>query len=248
MSSSIEKQFDTLQMEPSFKMIARRPRARKLAPALRERIDTLWAEEQEQLGGSLFDGKIFSAIEASSFELVGEFVSYKNFVACQRDPEIAEQLGIEAVAVTGITSLEGSGSILVGRRSRTCLQDRNCFELLPSGGIDADCCTGDEVFYQEQLYRELEEETNLGRDMVRGVKPYLLTFEKERRIWELCLHMVVAKDSESIICCRRKEHQELLWLSRRDVVPFLRMHRGAIVPLTELLLTLRPSAATRMGV
>lgn len=245
MACSVEEQFLTYQVNPEFSMRCQRGKVKELSSNQKERIETLWCQEREDLGSALYDGKIFSAIEVSEKELIGEFVSYKHFVACQRDPEIAEALQIQAVAVTGITNLEGCSSILVGRRSRRCLQDRNCYELLPSGGIEADCASGQRVCFKEQLYRELEEETSLGRDMVRTMVPFLLSFDKERQIWELSLHVTVGRDAEFHICGRPSEHQELLWLSRRDVNPFLQMHKGAIVPLTELLLRRRPTVGSR---
>lgn len=189
-----------------------------LSDDIESRIEVLWAEEEARLGKVLFNGSLFSATAITPTRLEGHFVPYKHFVAQMRDPSLADAVGIYAVAVTGVTRSADGSKILLGKRSETVLQYPGEYELVPSGGVDADSIQDGHVDFMEQLYRELEEEAGITKNQVLSSAPTKLVYDSKLRIWELCCDVVV--DASVALQARPEEHSELVWVPAEEAADF----------------------------
>jgi len=189
---------------------------RELDLTFQKQVEAIWENQ------GLFDGKILSALEVSDDGMVASFVPYSYFFAAERDAALKEALGIQAVAVTGMTRND-AGRWLLGQRSNDVTQYPLCWELAPSGGLDEASVKEGIVDFRGQLLRELHEET--GIDQVESISPKFLVQDQLCNMWELCLDVVVGGEPQ----CQSDEYQKLQWVDKGG------LPSGDFVPLTHLL-------------
>jgi hypothetical protein len=95
--------------------------------------DIVWVAERARRGDALHDGLIFSVSSISPDRITGRFVPYRWLVAQRRRPDLASQLRIRPLAVSGL--LRCRDGVVFGARSWESEQDPGCWELVPSGGV-----------------------------------------------------------------------------------------------------------------
>jgi len=108
----------------------------------------------------LYDGKLFCASRVDEVEgawrLKGEFLPYSAFHA-QRHGGL--ELGLFAVAVSGVVFGPAEKTVLCGKRSGNSASWKGAWELVPSGSVDG---TGNsDLDWKGQLVRELKEESGI---------------------------------------------------------------------------------------
>jgi 8-oxo-dGTP pyrophosphatase MutT (NUDIX family) len=105
------------------------------------------------------------------------------------------------LAVSGAVSVaDARGEVfLIGRRAPGVTQYPGWWELLPSGGLDAEAAADGSVDYQAQLQRELTEETGLTEDLVTSSCPLALIFDPGEKVVDLGVRMTLALDRESVM-------------------------------------------------
>ncbi len=145
----------------------------------------------------LFDGLIFSAIEVTSERIIGRWINYRYALMVYRRPHLAEELGINPVAVSGITLAEGY--VLVAKRAAYVAQYAGHLEFVPSGGIDPKAVLGHSIDYREALLLELEEETGIDRQKVRSIEPTALIFDPLTGSWEVVLEMQLSLETDALM-------------------------------------------------
>lgn len=127
-----------------------------------ERVEVIWQAERTRRGDALFDGGLVSIAGPIGPVMAGWLAPYRWFLAQRRDPTLAAVLEVRPLAVTGILSL--AAGVAIGRRAGHLEQDAGLWELVPSGGVDAQAITpGGMVDPGEALLRELAEEIGIDR-------------------------------------------------------------------------------------
>ena len=133
-------------------------------------IDLVWEAERARRGDALHDGLIFSVSSISPHRIFGHFVPYRWLVAQRRRPDLAIQLGIRPLAVSGL--LRCRDGVIFGARNRDSEQDPGCWELVPSGGVGpATNRPNGTLAPERQVIEELAEEVGLGPAQVAGIGP-----------------------------------------------------------------------------
>jgi len=203
----------------------------QISSVLQYEVDQLWMEEVHN-NPYLFDGMILSALEVGVQGLVGRWVNYRYALTAYRRPDLANELGINPVAVNGYTVV--GKRVLLARRACYVAQYPGAWELAPSGGIDPRVASGDEIDYRAALLHELEEETGVVRSKVLSIEPYLLLFDPLTAAWEMVLQVVLPTDfSEQL---GSDEYQEFRWVEKEALKAFVESHRDKVVPLTQMIL------------
>lgn len=115
-------------------------------------------------GNELFNGKILDCISCDRCLVRARVVDYKYWFAQRRIKELAEVIGIKPIAVSGMLCL--GNEVVVGKRSVSVCQCPSMWELMPSGGVDANFSCNSRELIKNQVYIELEEELGIARDFV----------------------------------------------------------------------------------
>ncbi|HVJ32212.1 MAG TPA: UDP-2,4-diacetamido-2,4,6-trideoxy-beta-L-altropyranose hydrolase [Terriglobia bacterium] len=124
------------------------------------RIDAIWRDEQQKRPQGLFDGRILSLARMDGDRLICQSRPYRDFLAQQREPELAAILKVRPVAVAGL--LECAEGLVFGRRGRDVTESAGKWELVPSGGVDGGLIEqGGSRLLHRQLRIELEEEVGI---------------------------------------------------------------------------------------
>src|SRR3990167_3983338 len=131
-----------------------------LSASLENEIEHLWIAEQNRRGKAIFNGSIMSATNVSCSGIEGCIVEYRYLIAQKANPDLFDTLRVRPVAVSGL--LECADGLVFGRRANAMTQDAGLWELVPSGGIDANHLTlPARVDFSSQLLQELHEELGL---------------------------------------------------------------------------------------
>jgi hypothetical protein len=122
-------------------------------PAVRTRVDEIWAEEKKKRGNRLTNGTVYSLFDHRAACLRIQPAEYRHVLARRRAPELADAgLGIRPLAVTGV--LVCADGLVLGRRSNHVCSDTGLWESAPAGGLSRPDAVG-------QLLEELREEVGL---------------------------------------------------------------------------------------
>jgi hypothetical protein len=155
-----------------------------LDPLIEHRVDEQWAKALIERPG-LVDGLLFSVDEVTDEGFRGSFVPYRRVVASLADRELALELGVAPLAVTGRT-VSSDGCAMLGVRSAWSTQEPGQLEFVPSGGVDEQARTGsDRVDPALTLGQELLEELGVERASVRVVVPRVLAIDETTRVHDL---------------------------------------------------------------
>lgn len=158
------------------------------------RVDSLW---NDLMVGSKkltsFDGDILCVLSLSGSEILCGIAKYRYYYAQSVDRAVGD-LGLEALAVSGLTFV--NGSVLVARRPANVLQYPGFLELVPSGAVDTSFVFGNrQECLSQQIIRELHEE--IGPLEVKSVEPKLLVRDRVSRVLDVVLELQVNEFKKS---------------------------------------------------
>lgn len=209
--------------------------ASSLSAAVQARVESIWQRES-QCNPHLFNGRLLSLLAYDAQCLTGVFVDYKYYLAQLREPELADVLGIEPVCVSALTRTESA--VLIGKRSPTVVQYPAYYELVPSGGLDADSMKGkDEIDIGALALRELVEEGGIDSRMVVSLHPKALVKDAKDKSLEIFVEIVLADEAAHIACQPAShEHTELRWVDKYSLAAFVQQHKEEWQPLSLLLI------------
>ena len=129
------------------------------APEVERAVATAWQAERARRP-TLFDGTLFSVDRFSAARIAGRFVPYRYLVGQRARPELFESLRVRPLAVSGV--LACADGIVFGRRAAGLTDDSGMWELVPSGGVDAQAAdSSGRVDLRRQIMVELAEEVGL---------------------------------------------------------------------------------------
>lgn len=175
------------------------------------RIDELWAKKEH----AVYEAPIVCLARYSPTYLIGEFVDYSAWYACQKDHELRKTLDIHPLAVTGRTMWREK--ILVGKRASSLPSMRGRMECCPSGSVDRSCILNDgRADLSEAICLELFQEAGIARSCVQSVSMKDLYLSTEDGVFDIHLDVVLNPDCDlSSLAFSRQEYEEMFWVERR---------------------------------
>jgi len=140
-----------------------------LDDALDAEVERLWETAQARLGGTLFNGRVFSTDSIRTNLLTGHWTEYRRVVAQLERPELFDQLALRPTATGGV--LLCADGVVFGRRPRHAIYQGNLWQLPPAGSLDPSAARADgSVDALAQIFTELEEEMGLTRDAIASTR------------------------------------------------------------------------------
>lgn len=188
-------------------------------------IERIWEEEMQRRKGSLFNGRLFSAIDVNSERLLGRFIPYKLYLASIRNPDLQQILKIYPVSITGRTLYHEK--ILIGKRSIHVTQYPGFYELIPSGGVDDQSIENGKINLKLQYRIELEEEAGILQDNISNIE--IKTLEYDNNLYEICADIFLKKETD--VHFKSLEHDELHWIPLQNLRTFLDSHQNEVLPI-----------------
>jgi hypothetical protein len=189
------------------------PEAGPVLPGwLKREVNEIWQAERAWRGSALFDGPLFSVEEVYAKTVAGRFVEFRRYLAQERRPELFSELRIQPLAVTGL--LQNAKGLFFGYRSSAVALQPNCWELIPSGGVDRTTLTeSGQIDPAGQVIGELQEE--VGIDAAAVLPPRLVGFFEDslhhsfELVWELETPLDPAAILGSHAALTHPEHAEI---------------------------------------
>jgi hypothetical protein len=196
------------------------------------RVDEIWKKRDTKR--LLFDSPIISLVQYSSSSLIGEFVDFRLWYACCKDPELRPILDIHPISVTGLTTWRGM--VLVGKRSTTVSSYPGAMECCPSGSIDGSSVGVDgSIDLEKAILLELVDETGIRRDSVRSVRMKDLYLSTDMGVFDVLAEIELNPEIDQPLSQPRSaEYDELRWIQKDQVASIF--SEGPWVPLSHFLL------------
>jgi len=195
-----------------------------LPPSLEREVEEIWQAELAQRGSMLFNNPLFSLEEISPRTVAGRFIEFRLFLAQERRPELFSRLRVLPLAVTGL--LQSEEGLVLGYRSSAVALQPDCWELVPSGGIDRTRSKkAGEIDPYGQVLAELQEEVGLNAAAVGP--PRLLCFSEDldHHIFTLAWELKTPLDRAAIIRAHaalpHPEHAAITFVRWADLDGFL---------------------------
>jgi hypothetical protein len=210
-----------------------------LHPSIEQEVEEVWQAARERRGSALFNGSIFSLEEITPQAISGRYVEYRLYLAQELRPELFIKLRVQPLAVTGV--LQNSDGLFLGYRNSGVAVQPNCWELIPSGGVDSSTLMQDgRLCAAKQILTELQEEVGISGAVI--APPQLLYFTEDPRhhIFELIWELRTLLERDAILHAHstllRPEHSEIRCVPWVEVDSFLEQERAAVLPATRELL------------
>jgi hypothetical protein len=214
-----------------------------LSRSLQREVDEIWQTERAWRGSTLFDGPLFSVEEFFPPTVVGRFVAFRRYLAQERRPELFSELRIQPLSVTGL--LQNAEGLFFGYRSSAVALEPDCWELIPSGGVDRSTLTETgQIHPAGQILTELKEEVGINAAAV--VSPRLICFSEYplHHTFELVWELETALDRAAILSAHatlsHREHAEITLVRWADLEAFLARPDAVVQSSRHLLSHLSP--------
>jgi hypothetical protein len=195
-----------------------------LAPSLEQEVNEIWEAERACPGVALFNGALFSVEEFSTPTIAGRFVEFRRYLAQERRPELFSELRIQPLSVTGL--LQNAEGLFFGYRSSAVALEPDCWELIPSGGVDRTTLTETgQIHPAGQVLTELQEEVGINAAAVAS--PRLICFSEYpiHHTFELVWELETPLDRATILgahaALSHREHAEITFVRWADLEAFL---------------------------
>ncbi len=203
-----------------------------LHPSLEEEVEEVWQAERDRCGSTLFDGPLFSLEHISPHAISGRYVGYRLFLAQERRPELFSKLRVQPLAVTGV--LQNPDGLFFGYRNSAVAVQSDCWELIPSGGVDRSTLTqGGQLCPAKQVLTELWEELGITGAAVTPPKLLCFTEDPLHHIFELIWELQTLLDRDAVLRAHsallHPEHSKIRFVRWTDLEGFLAQGRDAIL-------------------
>lgn len=209
------------------------PSAPKPSAAIAATIDAIWAAEKRARGTKLYNGKVYSLVDQTSRLLTLVETDYRHFLAQRRALEIAGELKLRPVGVTGILTCRDG--VVLGRRAGHLASDAGLWEPAPAGSLDR-------LDPAAQLLEELAEELGLKSSQVTPPNVLGLVEDAESRVVDILYRLETALDAPAIEAARRAsgsdEYQEIAVVAPDGLAGFLAVRRAQTLPALAAMLRL----------
>jgi 8-oxo-dGTP pyrophosphatase MutT (NUDIX family) len=168
-----------------------------LSVALNIEIDRLWAAAQARMGGTLFNGRVFSADVIAVDLLAGHWTEFRRIVAQVDCPDLFAELDLRPVAVNGI--VHGPDGVVFGRRPAGAVYQPGQWQLPPAGSVDNGAARPDgAVDVLAAVLAELREELGLPPDAVCASQPLAIVEHAGSHVLDLGIALRTALTAAQI--------------------------------------------------
>lgn len=152
----------------------------EISPIRSKELDTFWVEQTTKRP-SLYNAPLLTLEFISKKSLVTTWRSYSEYLASR-----AEVIPnpIIPVGVSGVLSYKSK--LLIGRRSPEVTSYPEYLELVPSGGISGD---GKNIDFEEQLRRELREETKFTDHDIQSLHPLCFIYDSNDPCFDIVMQI-----------------------------------------------------------
>lgn len=193
-------------------------------PSIAEEVAKIWDEEKKIRGNSLYDGDIVSFSSVTGSIVSANIVRYRDYFAQSRDSKLFEYLRIQPLAVSGVTHFDGRFAI--GKRSCEVNQDKEKWELVPSGGIAFSIASQHpHDVIRAQILEEASEELGLTEPMISATFPFLMIEDTDSKVVDIGIDVQLSGTMEDILSAghnRSSEYSDILWLRAEELAQFCR--------------------------
>lgn len=173
-----------------------------LDPALEAEIDRIWAGAQEDMGGKLFNGRVFSADVITPRLICGHWTEFRRIVAQMRRNELYRVIGARPLAVGGV--IVGPDGVVFGRRPAGAIYQAGEWQLPPAGSVDPGALRDEGVVdVVGQLLTELTEELGLPAEAVRDATPLCIVEHGGSHVLDLGIAVRTELRAEEIHAAHR---------------------------------------------
>jgi hypothetical protein len=209
------------------------------SPEVEAAVEGIWQAEQARRGKALFDGKILSATAIEQDRILAGVARYRHLIAQRIRPDLFGAHRLRPLAVSGL--LECADGIVFGRRAPSVTQHPGCWELAPSGGIDADETHG-QADFRRQILQEMEEELGLSEVVVANVRPFALVDDSDSHVIDIGVVLACGLSGAAIQSAHRergtREYEQLRIVPFSEVAQFLSSQADRMVQVSVELLRL----------
>ena len=168
-----------------------------LPAALDAEVECLWQAAQAEMGGVLFNGRVFSADVITPRLVCGHWTEFRRVVAQMRRPDFFPLLGVRSLAVGGV--IVGPDGVVFGRRPAGAVYQPGEWQLPPAGSVDASAA-GPEgaVDVLRQFFAELREELGLEAAAVSAPRLLCIVEHPGSRVLDLGVAVTTALSAAAI--------------------------------------------------
>jgi hypothetical protein len=174
-------------------------------------IDRIWQNAQRQK--PLNDDIVLYYLSHQTFGdecLISAFWGpYRYFYAKLSDPTLS--IPIFPLAVSGIC-LNDVGQVLIGKRNGVS-EYQDCYEFVPSGGLNNKYSTANSLNYKQQLIGEFKEETKLDQ-IIFSINTLGLVFDLVHEVYDICCSIFLAGSPR--LPSNTSEYKGLEWAALND--------------------------------
>lgn len=228
------------------------PRSPPLSADLEKAVTAAWDAERARRPG-LTDGTLFSVDHFSAERITGRFVPYRHRIAQRARPELAAALAVRPLAVSGV--LMCADGVVFGRRAAALTDAPGRWELVPSGGVEAQAMdtpadAAGRVNLRRQILAELAEEIGLDPGDVFGLELFCAVEDDDSGIVDIGIALASSLSAETV---RRRhaergsgEYVEIAIVAVSQVPGFVAAREGELLAVSRVLLERRGLLAARL--
>lgn len=172
-----------------------------LSPELETHVARLWPQAADRVatdgGGTLFNGRVFSADRITRGLITGHLTEYRRVVAQMERPELFDALHLRPLAVCGV--VQSADGVVIARRHAGAVYQPGMWQLPPAGSVDVRAVEADgTVMPARQLLDELREELGLAATDVGAPRPLCIVEHAGSHILDLGMALRCRHDGAAI--------------------------------------------------
>lgn len=209
-----------------------------LHPDISSKVDALWKSALLK-NPTLTDGIILSISKIETNTIFCNKIPYRYWIAQKQCPELFSYLKTQPLAVSGLLCCEDG--IIFGKRSSQVTQQPDCWELVPSGGVEEECIKNNKyIDYQEQLYAELKEELGIFEESIINTKSICLIEDSETHVFDIGITLTTLLKFKQVKNCflenKNSEYTDITLVNKQQLPKFLHDNNDYIVKESKELL------------
>lgn len=208
-----------------------------LPRALDAEVDRLWHPAAARVaaggGGTLFNGRVFSADVITPHLITGHLTEFRRIVAQMERPALFEALQLRPLAVCGV--LYCADGVVVARRHVSAVYQPGMWQLPPAGSVDEHSVDADgTVALHRQLLDELSEELGLATVDVDAPRPLCIVEHPGSHVSDFGMALRCRLDGAAILAAHaergNREYQTVHILPRNELARFVADAGALMVP------------------